>query len=83
MVLMKYNIVNEHFVSLFQSHYNQQGFILTQLPLNSTVIDLWQMLYDYQSNTVVITDVIHYDDKVNSPKIMLVMFQFIGLFCMF
>lgn len=47
------------------SHYNQQGFILTQLPLKSTVIDLWQMLYDYQSNTVVIADVIHYDEKEN------------------
>ncbi|XP_060083634.1 receptor-type tyrosine-protein phosphatase kappa-like [Ylistrum balloti] len=45
---------NDYINAIFLSGYtHRDAFIVTQMPLPNTVADFWRMLYDYNSNTVV------------------------------
>ncbi|KAI0209848.1 Receptor-type tyrosine-protein phosphatase kappa [Lamellibrachia satsuma] len=44
------------FVEQFEGYKKQDAFILTQSPMTTTVVDLWRLLYDHESRTVVMLD---------------------------
>ncbi|XP_076081167.1 receptor-type tyrosine-protein phosphatase epsilon-like [Mytilus galloprovincialis] len=45
---------NEYINAVFLPGYrNNQTFIVTQMPLETTVVDLWRLVYDYEIPTIV------------------------------
>ncbi|XP_052106290.1 receptor-type tyrosine-protein phosphatase kappa-like [Mytilus californianus] len=45
---------NEYINAVFLPGYrNNQTFIVTQMPLETTVVDLWRLIYDYEIPTIV------------------------------
>ena len=52
------------FFLLLQGHNRKDMFIATQMPLPTTVGDLWRMMYDYNSFTIVMLNPFDNTDKV-------------------
>jgi len=50
--------------TLLQGYTHRDRFIVTQMPLPKTVADFWRMLYDYNSNTVIMLNEFDRNDKV-------------------
>ena len=47
--------------ALLQGNNERENYILTQSPLKETVVDLWRLLYDYNSSTIVMLNQISAD----------------------
>ena len=43
-------------VLTFQSYHNKDSLVATQMPLPSTVADLWRLVQDHSCNTIVMLD---------------------------
>ena len=50
------------FLNLLIQGYNEgDNYILTQSPLRETVVDLWRLVNDYNSSTIVMLNKISHD----------------------
>ena len=49
---------------VFQGYTQKDRFIVTQMPLPDTVVDFWRMLYDYNSDAIVMLNEFDRNDKV-------------------
>ncbi|XP_064605996.1 receptor-type tyrosine-protein phosphatase alpha-like [Liolophura sinensis] len=55
---------NDYINAIFLPGYtHREAFLVTQMPLPSTVADFWRLLYDYQSDTVVMLNEFSRDDS--------------------
>ncbi|CAC5399120.1 Receptor-type tyrosine-protein phosphatase T,Tyrosine-protein phosphatase non-receptor type 22,Receptor-type tyrosine-protein phosphatase kappa,Receptor-type tyrosine-protein phosphatase F,Tyrosine-protein phosphatase 99A,Tyrosine-protein phosphatase Lar,Receptor-type tyrosine-protein phosphatase alpha,Receptor-type tyrosine-protein phosphatase epsilon,Receptor-type tyrosine-protein phosphatase gamma,Receptor-type tyrosine-protein phosphatase N2,Receptor-type tyrosine-protein phosphatase U,Receptor-type ty len=55
---------NDYINAVFLPGYTHRDrFIVTQMPLPKTVADFWRMLYDYNSNTVIMLNEFDRNDK--------------------
>ncbi|XP_071120808.1 receptor-type tyrosine-protein phosphatase epsilon-like [Mytilus edulis] len=55
---------NDYINAVFLPGYTSRDrFIVTQMPLPKTVADFWRMLYDYNSNTVIMLNEFDRNDK--------------------
>ncbi|XP_055884947.1 receptor-type tyrosine-protein phosphatase T-like isoform X2 [Biomphalaria glabrata] len=55
---------NEYINAVYLSSYTQKDqFIVTQMPLPSTVADFWRMLYDTSSDTIIMLNEFDRNDK--------------------
>ena len=50
---------------VFQNFKSKLGFIATQMPLLDTQEDLWRLLYDRRSKTLVMLNELDADDEVS------------------
>ena len=51
---------------VFQSFKNKYGMMATQMPLPDTQEDLWRLLYDRSSKTVIMLNELDTADKVSA-----------------
>ncbi|XP_076441421.1 receptor-type tyrosine-protein phosphatase epsilon-like [Babylonia areolata] len=55
---------NDYINAIFLSGYTQKDrFLVTQMPLPNTVADFWRMLYDYNSDAIVMLNEFDRNDK--------------------
>ncbi|XP_077867374.1 receptor-type tyrosine-protein phosphatase T-like [Saccoglossus kowalevskii] len=52
--------VNASFVSAYTV---KEAFMVTQMPLPNTIVDLWRMVYDYKSTSIVMLNDMDHNDK--------------------
>lgn len=58
-------------VLLFLQSYTQKDrFIVTQMPLPNTVADFWRMIYDYNSDAIVMLNEFDRNDKVSKMLLL-------------
>ena len=51
--------------ALFQGYKERNAYIVAQSPMTSTVVDMWRLLYDHESHTVIMLDVESDTDDVS------------------
>ena len=49
----------------FQGYIRKNMFFATQMPLPHTVIDFWRLIFDYNSNTIVMLNAMDHNDAVS------------------
>ena len=59
------NIIREQCVN-FQGYKQRNAYILTQSPMTNTVVDLWRLLVDHRSVTVIMLDHNDVTDEVHA-----------------
>ncbi|XP_071163542.1 receptor-type tyrosine-protein phosphatase alpha-like isoform X10 [Mytilus edulis] len=60
---------NEYINAVFLPGYkNKKAFIVTQLPLEQTKIDLWRLVYDHNIHTIVMLNQVKEDTEAYWPK---------------
>lgn len=42
-----------HILSIFSGFHRNRKFIITQHPMENTIMEFWQMMWDYNAQTVV------------------------------
>lgn len=55
----------EHFIVCVQGYKQKDAFIATQMPLPTTVLDLWTLIYDHRSKTIVMMNPLDPLDEVS------------------
>ena len=57
---------------LFQGYRNRNAFILTQMPLTHTVIDLWRLVYEHKCGTIVMLNPWDENDPVRRTMLFVI-----------
>ena len=47
------NVYYYYIAHVFQGYTNNRTFIITQMPLEGTIIDLWRLVWDYNIKEIV------------------------------
>ena len=51
-----------------QTYRDRNAFIVTQAPLENTVVDFWRMVMDYDIGTIVMLNNLQQGDEVNGKE---------------
>ncbi|XP_076072950.1 receptor-type tyrosine-protein phosphatase T-like [Mytilus galloprovincialis] len=75
--LMSYGKTRSDYINavIFQGYAENSKFLVTQCPLETTVVDFWTMVYDHDSNIVVLLDQLNKNASLWDEKLEVLEFE--------